>query len=125
MRVGNNKRTDYGAISKRSIARDFYREEIHLPRKKVANTADSQKIAVQSPDPGCVKRIAFISQNCEYVRYSKYFVGKLMRLEERTGPGNSTTGWYSFVHDEDSQALNHAAGWTSKRRYLLQAPKFK
>lgn len=120
-----NKRTDFGAISKRSIARDFFREKIYIPQKKVGNTGNSEQITAPTPERGDVKRIALISQNCEYVRYSKYFIGKLMRLEERTGVGDSTTGWYSFVHDEDREALNHAAGWTSKSKYLLERPKFK
>lgn len=122
MRVGNKSKTDFGAVSRRSIARDFYKEEIYLPRKKVANTGNSEKI---TPEAGTVKRIALLSQSSEYAKFSKYFIGKLMRLEERTGTGDSTTGWYSFVHDEDSQAMNQAAGWTSKKRYLLERPKFK
>lgn len=124
MRVAKKHNPDYGAISRRSVRSDFYREKIYLPEQNGGNTGNSQKISPQ-PENGDVRRVVLIGPNCEYLRFSKYFVGKLMRLEERTGVKDSTTGWYSFVHDEDREALNQAAGWTTKKRYLLVRPKFK
>lgn len=130
MRV--NKKPDYGAISKRSIKRDFYSEEIHIRKEKVPEKRNFAKITEtkkakkqdESPDNPC--RIASINPNCQYERFAKFFVGKLVKRVMKTGIGDSTTGWYEFVHDEDRKTLNEAAGWSDrKNRYLLERPKFK
>ena len=130
MRV--NKKPDYGAISKRSIKRDFYSEEIHIQKKKIPEKRNLPKITEtekakkqeESPDNPC--RVASINPNCQYAKLARFFVGKLVRQVTKTGIGDSTTGWYEFVHDEDRKALNEAAGWSDrKNRYLLERPKFK
>lgn len=80
-----------------------------------------------TPATGSVVRIKSINSNCQYIKFARYIVGRLMRLTSKTGalPG-STTGWYEFVHDEDRKALNNAAGWSdSKNLYLLENPKLK
>ena len=77
-------------------------------------------------EEGSSMRVSNINPICEYAKYARYFVGKLVRLINKKGAGGSTTGWYEFVHDEDRIALNQAAGWSdNKRMYLLERPKFK
>lgn len=72
------------------------------------------------------KRVSSINPACMYAKYSRFFVGKLVRLVSRKGIGDSTTGYYEFVHDEDRKALNEAAGWSdNKKQYLLERPKFR
>lgn len=44
----------------------------------------------------------------------------------KKGVGDSTTGYYQFIHDDDRKALNDAAGWSdNKKQYLLERPKLK
>ena len=125
MRLGKNKRTDFGEISRRSVARDFYPERIYIREKKISHNENPHKITCIKPETDA-KRILSINPICEYARYARYFVGKLVRLVNRSGVGDSTTGWYEFVHDEDRLALNAAAGWSeNKKMYLLERPKFK
>lgn len=112
------KKVDYVAISRRSVRQDFYSEEIHVPKEKAPETRNLPKITGQ--------RIQSINPACQYAKYSRFFVGKLVQLAEKTGVGDSTTGWYEFVFDEDRKALNEAAGWSdAKTRYLLERPKLK
>ena len=127
MRLGNKKKTDYEAISRRSIKRDFYSERIHIQGKKMSQNGNINKITVENAiEEGAAMRVATISPICEYARFARYFVGKLVRLINKKGTGDSTTGWYEFVHDEDRIALNQAAGWSdNKKMYLLERPKFK
>lgn len=126
MRVAN-KKTDYGAISRRSVAKDFYPERIYIRHKKVPEKRNSPEINIQPEIMDEQRlRIKLINPACEYARYTRFFVGKLVRLINRSGIGDSTTGWYEFVHDEDRRALNEAAGWSdNKKMYLLERPKFK
>lgn len=125
MRLSKNKRTDFGEISRRSVARDFYPERIYIREKKIAQNENSHKITCNKPETDA-KRILSINPICEYARYARYFVGKLVRLVNHSGVGDSTTGWYEFVHDEDRLALNAAAGWSeNKKMYLLERPKFR
>lgn len=132
MRV--NKRPDYGAISKRSIKKDFFPEQIHVHKEKTPEKRNFEKITetkkvkhlerYESSDAPC--RISSINPNCQYAKYAKFFLGKLVKLVNKTGIGDSTTGWYEFVFDEDRKALNEAAGWSDrKNRYLLERPKLK
>lgn len=132
MRV--NKKPDYGAISKRSIKKDFFSEEIHIRKEKIPEKRNLPKITAtekvqhleqyEAADTPC--RISSINPNCQYAKYAKFFVGKLVKLVNKTGVGDSTTGWYEFLFDEDRKALNEAAGWSDrKNRYLLERPKFK
>lgn len=129
MRVGNKKKTDFEAISRRSIKRDFYSERIYIKGKKVHQNENIEKINVRKEvnvEEGASMRVSNINPICEYAKYARYFVGKLIRLVNKKGTGDSTTGWYEFVHDEDRVALNQAAGWSdNKKMYLLERPKFK
>ena len=132
MRV--NKKPDYGAISKRSIKKDFFSEEIHIRKEKTQEKRNLQEITAmkkvkqleqyEAADIPC--RISSINPGCQYAKFAKYFIGKLVKLVNKTGIGDSTTGWYEFVFDEDRKALNEAAGWSDrKNRYLLERPKLK
>lgn len=125
MRVGAKRKTDFEAISRRSIKRDFFSERIYIQGKKMPENEKTQKITITSPDEGETKRISTINQACMYAKYARFFVGKLVRLVSKKGVGDSTT-YYEFVHDEDRKALNQAAGWSdNKKQYLLYRPKFK
>ena len=128
------KKVDFGAISKRSIKKDFYSEEIHIPNDKTPEKRNLQKITAmkkvkeleqyEAADTPC--RISSINPNCQYAKFAKFFIGKLVKLVNKTGVGDSTTGWYEFLFDEDRKALNEAAGWSDrKNRYLLERPKLK
>lgn len=126
MRIGTKRKTDFEAISRRSIKRDFFSERIYIQGKKMPENEKTQKITITSPDGGETKRISTINQACMYAKYARFFVGKLVRLVSKKGVGDSTTGYYEFVHDEDRKALNQAAGWSdNKKQYLLERPKFK
>ena len=118
----NKRRTDYGEISRRSIAEDFYSEEMYGRRKITPENQNSHEI--NGREDG--KRISMINPTCEYARFARFFVGKLVRLISKSGVGDSTTGWYEFIHDEDRKKLNEAGGWSdNKKMYLLERPKFK
>lgn len=111
----NKRRTDYGEISRRSIAEDFYSEGMYGKRKITPEKRNSDEI-----------RIIKINPICQYAQYSRYLVGKLMRLVKKDGIWDSTTGWYEFIRDEDRRALNDAAGWSdNKREYYLENPTTK
>lgn len=129
MRIGNKKKPDFEAISRRSIKRDFYSERIYVQGKKMPQNENIAKINVRNEvdvEEGVPMRVSNINPICEYAKYARYFVGKLVRLINKKGAGDSTTGWYEFVHDEDRVALNQAAGWSdNKKMYLLERPKFK
>ena len=126
MRV--KRKTDYETISRRSVERDFYSERIYLREKKTPENENSEEITKrrQTPVDGEVFRVASINMACEYMKYARFFVGKLVRRVRSSGIGETTTGWYEFVHDRDREALNQAAGWSeNKREYLLERPKLK
>lgn len=117
MRV-NKRQPDYGAISRQSIQRDFQ------PRKDCSPEFKKPEIQ-QAPRINSDMRVIHINEICEYAKFARYIVGKLVRLVESRGAG-TTTGWYVFVFDDDRKALNSAAGWSdSKTRYFLERPKFK
>lgn len=127
MDMRNNKRIDYEAISRRSIKRDFYPEKIYIRQKKVQQNENSAKITTfTGGEQGEVYRVISINPACEYAKFARYIVGKLVRLINKTGMGNSTTGWYEFVADDDRVCLNDAAGWSNnKRMYLFERPKLR
>ena len=128
MRVGNKKKPDFEAISRRSIKRDFYPERIYLDKRKTPENENSVEITMPKPAPaeGRAFRITNINPVCEYAKYARFFVGRLVRLKRKTGVGDSTTGWYEFLHEKDRAALNQAAGWSDKKKeYLLERPKLK
>lgn len=116
MRV-NKRKADYGDIVRRSIKKDFQQQK--KPEQK------GMPEIQEPPKSGERKRIIFINQTCEYAKYARFFVGRLVQCVESRGQG-TTTGWYEFVHDDDRMALNAAAMWSdNKRRYFLERPKFK
>ena len=120
------KKVDYGAISRRSVRQDFYSEEIHVPKEKAPQKRNFPEISGRVNPAEKPFRIQSINPACQYAKYARFFVGKLVQLEEKTGVGDSTTGWYGFVFEDDRKALNEAAGWSdAKRRYLLERPKLK
>ena len=120
------KKVDYGAISRRSVRQDFYSEEIHVPKEKTLQKRNFTEISGRVSPAEKPFRIQSINPACQYAKFSRFFVGKLVQLVEKTGVGDSTTGWYEFVFDDDRQALNEAAGWSdAKTRYLLERPKLK
>lgn len=127
------RKVDYGAISKRSMRKDFFPEEIYIRKEKAPEKRNLTKITSSEnikqkeqnkSDTPC--RISSINPNCQYAKFAKFFIGKLVKLVNKTGFGDSTTGWYEFVFDEDRKALNEAAGWSDrKNRYLLERPQLK
>ena len=105
----------------------FTRNEYTLTKGKPRKT-NSVEITISKPAPaeGRAFRITNINPVCEYAKYARFFVGRLVRLVRKTGVGDSTTGWYEFLHDKDRLALNQAAGWSeNKKQYLLERPKLK
>lgn len=112
-----NKRTDYEKISRRSIQRDFSHNYIRQERKP-------QNEIQEHPDGNKKYRITAINTSCQYAKYARFMVGKLVICVESQGSG--TTGWYQFVFDEDRVKLNSAAQWSdNKNRYFLESPKLK
>lgn len=101
---------DYNELVRRSIRRDFAK----------ANFKRNAR-APKTPHPKNTKRVLAINEQCEYYRFRKYFVGRLVRIVD-----NAISGvWVEFVRDADRDALNAAAGWSKdKRRFLLDGVKF-
>lgn len=101
---------DYNELVRRSIRRDFAK----------ANFKRNARVP-KTPHPKNTKRVLSVNEQCEYYRFRKYFVGRLVRIVE-----NAISGvWVEFVRDADRESLNAAAGWYgNKRKYLLQGAKF-
>lgn len=113
------KRTpDFGAISKRSIKRDFQRVQTYPTEQKAPQIEELPKINAE-------RRIIHISETSGYTKFARYIVGKLVRLKEKANVGGNS--WYcEFVHDDDRKALNTAAGWSDRKTtYLFDGVKFK
>lgn len=110
--------TDYGAISKSSIKRDFQRQQTYPTDKKCPEIEDLPQINAE-------RRIIHISEMSAYAKYARYIVGKLVKLKEKANVGGNS--WYcEFVHDDDRKALNMAASWSdNKKQYLFDGIKFK
>lgn len=103
-------RQDLNEIVRRSIRKDF------------ANANFKRYVsAPKTPHPIKTKRVLSINERCEYYKFKKHIVGRLVRIVE-----NATSGvWVEFVNDEDRRSLNNAAGWSDKKcLYLLTGPKF-
>ena len=102
---------DYEELARKSIRKDFNK----------ANFKRNGR-APKPPHPVNTKRIVSINENCEYYKFRKFFIGKLVRFIA-FGFGNGA--WYEFVNESDRNALNAAAGWSQdKRRFLLIGAKF-
>lgn len=112
------KQTDYGAISRSSIKKDFQRVQRYPTEGKTPQIEELSKINAE-------RRIIHISEVSGYAKFARYIVGKLVRLKEKANVGGNS--WYcEFVHDDDRKALNMAAGWSdNKKLYLLDGIKFK
>lgn len=113
------KRTpDFGAISRRSIKRDFQRVQTYPEEQKAPQIEELPKINAE-------RRIIHISETSAYAKFARYIVGKLVRLKEKANLGGNS--WYcEFVHDDDRKALNTAAGWSDRKTtYLFDGVKFK
>lgn len=101
---------DLNELVRRSIRKDFAGS--HMRRKGNAP---------KPPHPKNTKRIMALDERCEYYRFRRFFIGRLVRIVEQAGTGL----WVEFVHEGDRENLNNAAGWTNyKRKYLLQGAKF-
>lgn len=97
-------KNDYADASKRSIKKDLIRAR----QEKSADAAN--------------KRIKEVRPTSSYYKYSRYIVGRLVRITGQGLCGNVC----EFVHDEDRQALNHAAGWSDKKKeYIFDSVIFK
>lgn len=111
------KRIDYGELARRSVKKDF-ETFIHPDDDKTGN--DTREIMINTE-----KRIIFISDASSYYVYSRFIVGKLVRVKEKAMIG-SNSYYCEFVHEEDQIALNMAAGWSDKKKlYLFDGIKFK
>lgn len=108
---------DYGLVSRLSIQRDF------------RNASFNRITGPQRPEPAQrpkresnVKRIISMDDHCDYKQYRRFFIGKLVRI---VAPAQSGGKWVSFVHEQDKNALNSAAGWSeNKCQYLLYGVKY-
>ena len=102
---------DYNELVRRSIRRDFAK----------ANYKRNAR-APKTPHPKNTKRVLAINEQCEYYRFRKYFVGRLVRIVEQANAGGV---WVEFVREGDRENLNNFAGWSQyKRKYLLYGAKF-
>ena len=97
-------------IVRRSIKKDFANANF----KRIGK-------APRPVHPLNTKRVVSLNESCEYYRFRKYFVGRLVRIMEKTISGILV----EFVSGNDRDKLNAAAGWSSnKRLFLLHGPKF-
>lgn len=97
-------KNDYAEASKGSIKKD-------LIRARQERSADAAN-----------KRIKEVRPTSSYYKYSRYIVGRLVRITGKGLCGNVC----EFVHDEDRQALNNAAGWSDKKKeYIFDSVTFK
>lgn len=100
-------KNEFAEVSKRSIKKDLI-----IARKE--KSAEGRN--------GKNKRIKEVRPTSSYYKYSRYIVGRLVRITGKGLCGNVC----EFVHDEDRQALNNAAGWSDKKReYIFDSVVFK
>lgn len=105
---------DYGLVSRLSIQRDF--------RNASFNRATGTPREPKQKRENNVKRIIAMDDVCDYKQYRRFFVGKLVRIVATAQSGGK---WVSFVHEEDKNALNGAAGWSERKcQYLLYGVKY-
>ena len=104
------RETDFRAISRDSMRRDFNRVQTYHQKEK-------------RPELNAVRRIAFIGENSSYYKQRFLIVGKLVRIIKPIETGGFIC---EFVHDTDRRALNDNAGWSDmKKEYLFDCIKFK
>ena len=110
------RETDFRAISRESMRRDFNREQTYHPKGKRPEIK-------KQPELNAVRRIAFISENSSYYKQRFLIVGKLVRIIKPIETGGFIC---EFVYDADRRALNDNAGWSDmKKEYLFDCIKFK
>lgn len=116
--ITKKRTTDFSAISRSSIKKDFQRVQRCSAEQKSPQIEEIPKINAE-------RRIIHISETSAYAKFARHIVGKLVRLKEKSNIGGNS--WYcEFVHDDDRRALNLAAGWSdNKREYLFDGVKFK
>lgn len=69
------------------------------------------------------RRVIFIGSDSPYFKYKDYILGRLVKIIEKSEVGGFLC---EFVHEEDSNALNKAAGWENgKRKYLFDSVRLK
>ena len=101
---------DWNEVVRTSIRKDFAKANFKRQGK-----------APKTPHPIKTKRVLAINERCEYYKFKKHIVGRLVRIIENAKSGV----WVEFVNDEDRKNLNNAAGWSDKKcLYLLTSPKF-
>lgn len=111
------KRIDYGELARRSVKKDFETFR-HPDDDKTGN--DTREIRINTE-----KRIISISDASSYYVYSRFIIGKLIRVKEKATIG-SNSYYCEFVHEEDRKSLNMAAGWSDRKKlYLFDGIKFK
>lgn len=102
---------DFNEAIRRSIRKDFAKAHF----KKMGH-------APKPPHPKNTKRILSLNENCEYYKYKRFFIGRLVRIVEQANAGGV---WVEFVREGDRENLNNSAGWSQyKRKYLLYGAKF-
>lgn len=105
---------DWNELVRRSVRKDFamanFKRMGHAPK---------------IPHPNNTKRVIEINQNCEYFKFRKFFIGRLVRIVQECGLHGERGTWVEFVRESDRKKLNEAAGWSdNKREYLLHHAKF-
>lgn len=104
------RKPDFLELSRRSIRKDFAK----------ANFKRNGRIP-KTPHPKNTKRVLAINEQCEYYKYRRFFIGRLVRIVSQ----GITGVWVEFVRDGDRENLNNMAGWSgNKKQYLLQGAKF-
>ena len=100
---------DYSELVRRSIKKDFakanFKRNARNPKPKKPKT----------------KRVLELFETGEYYKFRKLIIGRLVRVIEQGTIGGY---WVEFVNDSDRDALNEAAGWKDKKRFLLDGVKF-
>ena len=100
---------DYSEIVRRSMRQDFananYKRNARIPK---------------THRPKDARRVVDLTDMSEYARFRRFIVGKLVRIVDQGLNGC----WVEFIRDVDRDALNRAAGWNDKRRFLLDGAKF-
>lgn len=110
------RETDFRAISRDSMRRDFNRVQTYHQKEKRPEIK-------KQPELNAVRRIAFISENSSYYKQRFLIVGKLVRIIKPIETGGFIC---EFVYDVDRRALNDNAGWSDmKKEYLFDCIKFK
>lgn len=105
------KRTDFAAVSRRSVLQDFRQQRAAERRPDV-------------PTVGNVRKIIFVNPNSCYFPWKSLLLGRLVRL---IAPAETVGGWWcAFMQEDDRQALNDAANWSDRKTtYLFDGVKFK